>query len=305
MPAAFAHYAFGCQCLDVMPASVRKSCLKYRDLYDLGVHGPDILFYYDFLKSNRVNRFGEAMHHIPGRDFFRKCRRVFQENPGNEAATAYIFGFLAHFALDAACHPYVNQKDAEGPFSHNAIEAAFESRLIAGQTAENTLPDFSGPRQHSSKGHANAASRFILRTKKAGPKPAAFDRRRLLHPSHFAARTIASFFPFSREVIFKALKGQVSAMGLLYSPAGIKKNILKFLIRRLPVSDSLGDLFPDNKPLPALCEAAEALENLMKKALSDYTSLSPSLLSYLEGQRETLPAAFDADFEGILHSSSL
>lgn len=212
------------------------------------------------------------MHHHTGRAFFRKCRQVYQETGKDPAVTAYIFGFLAHFALDKTCHPYVNQMDKETDFSHNAIEAAFESHLIT-------------------------------RTKKAGTNPASFDRRRLLRPSYPAARTIALFFPFSEEEIFKALKGQVKAMGLLYSPTGIKKNILRFLIHHLPVSDSLGDLFPDNKTLPALCEAAGLLENLMAKALEDYIFLSSDLLNYLEGREDQLSPAFDADFEGLSHSS--
>lgn len=34
----------------------------HRDLYDIGLHGPDILFYYKALKSHPVNQQGHTVH---------------------------------------------------------------------------------------------------------------------------------------------------------------------------------------------------------------------------------------------------
>ena len=49
----------------------------------IGLHGPDILFYYKPLKSNLVNRIGYGMHGRPGIEFFRHAVKVI-ENKDNK-----------------------------------------------------------------------------------------------------------------------------------------------------------------------------------------------------------------------------
>ncbi len=56
---------FWCSC----PGSCGEKITPYRPLYDMGLHGPDLMFYYRALQSNPVNRLGNAMHEQPGRVF--------------------------------------------------------------------------------------------------------------------------------------------------------------------------------------------------------------------------------------------
>ena len=52
MPAGYTHYVFGEQVLDQLDENIKKRIMPYIDLYHIGIHGPDILFYYDVYKKN-------------------------------------------------------------------------------------------------------------------------------------------------------------------------------------------------------------------------------------------------------------
>ena len=46
MPAFYAHYRFGCDVLKQLPEDIRSICTAHRGLFDIGLHGPDIYFFY-------------------------------------------------------------------------------------------------------------------------------------------------------------------------------------------------------------------------------------------------------------------
>ena len=263
MPAAYAHNRFGSDCIETLPDILKNSCLEYRDLFDFGVHGPDIFFYYDPLTSNEVNRFGSDMHHRSGRDFFEKCCKVYQNESHKKAMMAYLLGFLAHFTLDSCCHGYINQMDAETDLSHNRIESQYEAHLM----------------------------------KLDGKNPLMVDRSESLKPSPYTAMVIASFFDFTPQQVLKSLKGQRTTMKLFYSPLEVKKKSLQTLIRTLKIGGSFDDLFLDADTLPACVEMNRTIDAHRIHALSIYPELAWNLVSYLAGRQE-LGSYFDHDFEG-------
>ena len=69
MPSTYAHRCFGADVLTQLPESLQKKIEPYRALYDMGLHGPDLLFYYHAAKSSPVSALGNAMHEQPGRVF--------------------------------------------------------------------------------------------------------------------------------------------------------------------------------------------------------------------------------------------
>ena len=109
MPSTYAHRRFGANVLEHLPDELRAQLEQNRELYDIGLHGPDLLFYYHAAKSNPVGALGNAMHEEPGRVFFDRARRVVHCEADLDAALAYALGFVCHFALDSTCHPYVEQ----------------------------------------------------------------------------------------------------------------------------------------------------------------------------------------------------
>ena len=75
MPSTYAHRRFGADVLQQLPAALQDQIGKNRALFDVGLHGPDLLFYYHAAKSNTVSALGNAMHEQPGRVFFTRARQ--------------------------------------------------------------------------------------------------------------------------------------------------------------------------------------------------------------------------------------
>ena len=130
MPACYAHYRFGFRVLPRLEPELAALIRRNRQMYDLGLHGPDFFFYYNpFASRNRFNRLGSEIHRLTGREFFSRAARSLKLEP-NETAAAYLYGVLAHFALDSACHPYVNGKAAEKEVGHIELETEFDRFLL-------------------------------------------------------------------------------------------------------------------------------------------------------------------------------
>ena len=52
MPTTYAHYKFGKEVISALPRPLRSTVENHRELFDIGLHGPDILFYYHPMKRN-------------------------------------------------------------------------------------------------------------------------------------------------------------------------------------------------------------------------------------------------------------
>ena len=127
MPSTYAHYRLGQEVLKEIPDDLKQIIIKNKTLYDIWLHGPDILFYYHPLKMNNVNSIGYQMHEHTGKEFLEYAKEIIHHD---EKAIAYIFGFICHFALDASCHGYIDQKIATSHISHTEIEVEFDRYLM-------------------------------------------------------------------------------------------------------------------------------------------------------------------------------
>ena len=176
MPSTYAHRRFGANVLDHLPAPLREKLEAHRELYDIGLHGPDLLFYYHAEKSTPVAALGNAMHDEQGRMFFDRARRVVHEEADREAALAYALGFVCHFALDSTCHPFVEQFTRESGVTHCEIETEFDNMLL----------------------------------RRDGYDPLTFFTASHIHPSAENARVIAPFYKdISEQTALEALKGMI------------------------------------------------------------------------------------------------
>ena len=68
MPSTYAHYRFGQEVLKELPNDIKKIIIENKELYDIGLHGPDLLFYYLPLKTNEINSIGYNMHEKTGKE---------------------------------------------------------------------------------------------------------------------------------------------------------------------------------------------------------------------------------------------
>ena len=130
MPTTYSHYAFGQDVFTLLKPGTQREILPYMDLYHLGVHGPDILFYYHVVKKNTINQYGVKVHHEPARDFFEHALKVYKAHGDKRKARAYLAGFMTHFILDSTCHPYIRKRIRQTGISHTEIETGLDMILM-------------------------------------------------------------------------------------------------------------------------------------------------------------------------------
>ena len=70
MPSTYAHRCFGGQVLAALPQEMQSLLWPEQNLFSIGLHGPDILFF-DHPLLGRVSRLGHRMHKQSGAAFFR------------------------------------------------------------------------------------------------------------------------------------------------------------------------------------------------------------------------------------------
>lgn len=129
MPATYAHYKFGKKVYRALPGELRKIIKENGAAYMLGLHGPDLLFYYKPYSKNRINQLGVKMHKQTAYSFFEKARARYRKHP-NYVLLSYLCGFMCHFMLDSECHPYINRYMAERGLGHLEIETDFDRELM-------------------------------------------------------------------------------------------------------------------------------------------------------------------------------
>ncbi len=132
MPAAYAHYTFGEQILNQLEGNVKKIVSENLDLFNIGLHGPDILFYYRPLSSNHINKLGHELHNISSKTFFENAKEiinVINDCDDRDKACSYIIGYICHFMLDSTCHPCVRKNESDN-LTHSEIETEFERMLM-------------------------------------------------------------------------------------------------------------------------------------------------------------------------------
>ena len=128
MPNYYAHLKFGGKVLEALPQGLADAIAAEREAFDLGCLGPDPLFFYQPLRPNAVRREGVQMHRRSALPAAERLRQAVEE--GQPQAVGYTAGFLCHLALDSACHGYVDERAAEGPISHMAMEGEYDRMLM-------------------------------------------------------------------------------------------------------------------------------------------------------------------------------
>lgn len=128
MPGNYAHYRFGAEMISRLDPRLQQTVGRFRQLYDMGLHGPDLFYYTDSLCIATDGKPGKLFHQQSGREFFgHACRGA--KLRASEGMTAYLCGLLAHYTLDAMCHPFIHRNTTH-TLSHNQIETEFDRYLL-------------------------------------------------------------------------------------------------------------------------------------------------------------------------------
>lgn len=239
MPATYAHYRFGQEVFVKLPPALQNRIAEHIDLFHIGLHGPDILFYYRPLWSNPVKERGHALHRQSGLSFFLNAAGVLKEH-GDPAHLVYIYGVLCHFALDRSCHGYINQAVKDTGITHSEIEREFDRRLL--------VLDGYDPLSKSLTDH--------------------------LHGTDSAAAVIADFYPgITKAQIKEAVRSFVFYSRLLLAPGKVKRGIIEGLLKLTGNYEEVHGMIINKTPNPACKESNMEIGRRYLKARGDALSL--------------------------------
>ena len=252
MPTTYAHWRFGDKCIRMLPDDLQNIILNNRAIFDYGVHGPDIFFYYNCLKHNEVNRYGSAMHDIPYKDTLAQIKENFKKTENKDMALSYLLGFTCHFTLDSYCHGFIEKVDETMPYSHGKIESQFDRYLLI----------------------------------KDGFNPVTKSVTDMFHPDKKMAKVISGLFnKFDEDIIYKTLKDQKFYLNLLKDNSDIKRFFLTTAmdIAKVP---SFKDLLITKENVEELKPVNIRLNKYFDMALKHYPVLADSLIGYLSDKNE-------------------
>lgn len=114
MPDIITHYRLGQAAFQLLAPDLQASILS--DVYDHATAGPDIWFSYRFwqpkAQEGRPERGNIMQHHDTGAFLLALARRIPKGEAGNPLFS-YLSGFLCHYCLDRAAHPYIIYRSGE------------------------------------------------------------------------------------------------------------------------------------------------------------------------------------------------
>lgn len=130
------HYLFGEQALAAFPTVVQLAAARRPAVFNWGLQGPDPLFYHKLALGSPLHKYGNRMHSERTDELFFAFARAVNRMTGigREIAESYFYGFLCHYALDSALHPYVYCRqqeclDADPKQSASAVHCQIESDI--------------------------------------------------------------------------------------------------------------------------------------------------------------------------------
>ena len=141
MPAFAAHSLFGTLVLNQIPPSLARLVCRGGAAFDYGLFGPDVLFFSDTVwkKGRSLNSLGIRMHQEAIREQFTclfDWAASLSRQEGREQALSYAAGYLCHYRLDSAVHPYVYALCGDSHTVHNRIESDFDTLLWTARTGK-------------------------------------------------------------------------------------------------------------------------------------------------------------------------
>ncbi len=151
MPDFVTHHLFGRQILSdpELPGAIKKTVQKYPQAFAWGLQGPDLLYFHRVLLSGgEINDLGRQMHRLYTSQIFEEyVKRILIAPFGcRDILIAYFYGFICHFCVDAALHPFIYFW--QGEFSalnpqlhtsgiHSYIESCIDTALYEKITGHN------------------------------------------------------------------------------------------------------------------------------------------------------------------------
>ena len=263
MPNYYAHLKFGDKVLEGLPEPLAKLIDEEREAFELGCLGPDPLFFYQPIRPNAVRREGVRMHRNSALPAVERLRQAIEDQV--PMSVGYGAGFLCHLALDSACHGYVDERAADGPISHMAMEGEFDRMLMESDGLDS-----------ASQAHLPAPPRKGSQVWDAAAHAYVHASPRQVRRAYRAMNFYLDFFARSCGTRRGKVIGAVSRM--------------------LPIQ-SAKDVALQETPHPASLESSAHLDRLLEGAVDETARQIDAFFQAIRAE-EPVPAWFDRDFKG-------
>ena len=139
MPANYALHRFGADALRLLPSQMQPTIQRFRRLYNGGLHGQDLFFYFKPMKVTPIGGLRNAYDAMTGKEYFEKAAGYLKQNP-SEGGTACLYGLLAHYCLKSELAPLFAAEIKNGKVSRTELEVEFDRYLLGldGKTPAHT-----------------------------------------------------------------------------------------------------------------------------------------------------------------------
>lgn len=253
MPTSYAHYKFGQEVKAKLSGEILDIIEEYPQLYHLGLHGPDLLFYYNALTNNKVNTTGFELHEYSGRYVFERAAEVIKKHNFSSPHQAYILGFLCHYSLDVTCHGCVNSFAATEIAGHLEIESEMDREMLI----------------------------------RDGKDPLSSILTNHLVSSKENAEVIKDFFPgITTEEIEKAIKDMIFYLNFLVAPKKGKRWLFKTGLKLVGKYEEFGGLMINLEKNHDCDQTVDRLLELFEEAKELAVKLIQEYPLYLKGNKD-------------------
>ena len=212
MPGFLTHYLAGQRLISNTSGEAKKIFNEHEKLFNLGCQGPDIFFYYfpGFMYKN-TRGLGTTMHNSNLAMFIMDMANQCLASK-NEAVFAYTYGFVMHYALDSAAHPYV--------YARTTTEGAREVKNSADHRLFETAIDIVMLKRQQGKKPNDLKQAHLIKAPKTSLQAAA----------HSMSSAIATVYncPISVSQTYSAMKFMQLFTKCLQTKKGRRKKILRF-----------------------------------------------------------------------------
>lgn len=129
MPANYASYRFGAEALGRLPEKQQRPIQRFRRLYNGGLLGADLFFYFMPMVQTEVGELYHTYHSMTGREFFTQACDLLKQNP-SEGGTACLYGLLAHYCLSSQLSPLFREAMDQGNLNRTELEVELDRYLL-------------------------------------------------------------------------------------------------------------------------------------------------------------------------------
>ena len=262
MPTTYAHNVFGEAVLKRLPAELQDIVSENSMAYRLGLHGPDVLFYYKPFGKNPVSDLGSRLHKEEARGLFMRCKELLGQD-GDPALLAYTIGFICHFMLDSSCHPFIGAYMEKTGARHDEIETEFDRVLM----------------------------------EKNGKNPMTFRPADFIRTDAGTLRVMARVLePVTEKELRHGLRGMKFYTGVVVRPTGIGRKGLLRIMKIFRIYESMQGRVIRKKPLNRCMDSSRELLKLFRLSVPETVTVIEDYFCTLQDPTY-LNARFDRNFE--------